>query len=53
MTVAFMVFCFFFPETNVRRPPRLAGGLRTWISVASQQLDAFGLGVGEHVGQSP
>jgi hypothetical protein len=22
MTVAFIVFCFFFPETNARRPPR-------------------------------
>jgi hypothetical protein len=21
MTVAFIVFCFFFPETNARRPP--------------------------------
>ncbi|MFF1847714.1 recombinase family protein [Streptomyces sp. NPDC058217] len=27
-TVAFIVFCFFLPETNARRPPRPAGGLR-------------------------
>jgi hypothetical protein len=26
MTVAFMVLCFFFPETNARRPPWPAGG---------------------------
>jgi hypothetical protein len=37
ITVAFIVFCFFLPETNARRPPRLAGGLRTWISVASSR----------------
>lgn len=37
MAVAFMVFCFFLPDTNARRPPRLAGGRRTWISVASNR----------------
>lgn len=35
MTVAFMVFCFFLPDTNARRPPRPAVGRRTWTSVAS------------------
>ena len=29
MTVAFIVFCFFLPETNARRPPRPAAGRRT------------------------
>lgn len=33
----FIVFCFFLPETNARRPPRPARGLRTWTSVASSR----------------
>ncbi|KOV92266.1 hypothetical protein ADL04_30860 [Streptomyces sp. NRRL B-3648] len=37
MTVALMVFCFFLPETNARRPPQPAGGRRTCISVASNR----------------
>jgi len=54
MTVAFMVFCFFFPETNARRPPRPAGRWTADLDLGGvqPQLDAFGLGVGEHVGQS-
>lgn len=32
-----MVFRFFLPGTNARRPPRLAGGLRTWIPAASSR----------------
>ncbi len=50
MRVAFIVFCLFFPETNARRPPRPAdldlGGVQA-------QLDALGLGVGEHLRQCP
>jgi hypothetical protein len=30
-----MVFIFFLPETNARRPGRRAGGRRTWISLPS------------------
>jgi len=30
-----MVFIFFLPETNARRPGRPAGGRRTWISLPS------------------
>lgn len=37
ITVAFIVFCFFLPETDARRPPRPAGGRRTWTSVASSR----------------
>jgi len=48
MTVALPVFCFVLPDTNARRPGRLAFGRRTWTVDA--QLHALG-GVGEHVGQ--
>src|SRR5205085_8614028 len=37
-TVALIVFCFFLPETYARRPGRLAGGRRTWISVPSRRM---------------
>jgi hypothetical protein len=33
--VNLMVFIFFFPDTNARRPGRCAGGRRTWISLPS------------------
>jgi hypothetical protein len=42
-----MVFCFFLPDTNARQPGRLALGL----GAVDAYLDAFGGGVGEHVGQ--
>jgi hypothetical protein len=35
MAVALMVFCFFFPDTNARRPGRPARGRRTCTSVPS------------------
>ncbi|MDO0909381.1 hypothetical protein QQM39_00425 [Streptomyces sp. DT2A-34] len=35
MTVAFLVFVFFLPETNARRPGLFAPGRRTWTSVPS------------------
>jgi hypothetical protein len=35
--VALIVFCFFLPDTNARRPGRLAFGRRTWISVPSNR----------------
>jgi hypothetical protein len=36
-TVAFLVFIFFLPETNARRPGLLARGRRTWTSVPSSR----------------
>jgi hypothetical protein len=36
-TVALIVFCFFLPDTNARRPGRLALGRWTWISVPSRR----------------
>jgi hypothetical protein len=35
--VALIVFCFFLPDTDARRPGRLARGRRTWISVPSRR----------------
>ena len=35
--VNLMVFCFFLPETNARRPGRCAFGRRTWISLPSRR----------------
>jgi hypothetical protein len=35
MAVDLMVFCFFLPDTNARRPGRLALGRRTCTSVPS------------------
>jgi hypothetical protein len=35
MTVAFLVFIFFLPETNARRPGLFARGRRTRTSVPS------------------
>jgi hypothetical protein len=35
MAVALMVFCFFFPDTNARRPGRPARGRRTCTSMPS------------------
>ena len=49
--VNLMVFCFFLPETNARRPGRPAFGGRTWISLPSSRPDAAGGGVGEYVRQ--
>ena len=50
--VNLMVFCFFLPDTNARRPGRPAFGRRTWISLPSgPQPDAAGGGVGEYVRQ--
>lgn len=37
MTVAFLVFCFFLPETKARRPGVFARGRRTWTSVPSNR----------------
>ena len=34
------VFCFFFPDTNARRPGRCAFGRRTWISLPSSRSPA-------------
>jgi hypothetical protein len=49
-----MVFCCFLPETNARRPAWCARGLRTLgLGPVKAQLDAFGRGVGHHVGQGP
>ena len=51
-TVAFLVFIFFLPETNARRPGLLARGRRTCTSVPSiRSFDALGGGVGEDVRQ--
>ncbi len=50
--VNLMVFIFFLPETNARRPGRFAGGRRTWISLpSSRSVIPHGGGVGEHVGE--
>ena len=49
-----MVFCFFLPETNARRPGRPAGGpAHLHLGAVDPQLHAFGSGVGEHVRQRP
>ncbi|MER6434397.1 hypothetical protein ABT272_43220 [Streptomyces sp900105245] len=46
------VCCLFFPETNARRPPRLARGPADLdFSRVQTQFDALGLGVDEHVRQ--
>ena len=37
MAVGFMVFCFFFPDTNTRRPGRFAAGRRTCTLVPSMR----------------
>ena len=37
MAVGLMVFCFFLPDTNARRPGRFAGGRRTCTSVPSMR----------------
>ncbi|KOG56595.1 hypothetical protein ADK75_07255 [Streptomyces virginiae] len=52
--MAFIVFCF-LPETKAWRPPRLAGGLWTYLDLrgVQPQFDAFALGVGEHIRQGP
>ena len=52
MTVAFLVFCFFLPETKARRPGLPAGRAPDLdFGAVAPQLDAPGLRVGEHVGQ--
>lgn len=47
-----MVFCFFLPETQARRPGRLAlGRLDLGLGSVDPQADPLGFGVGEHVRQ--
>ena len=44
---------FSLPETNARYPGRCALGRRAWVSMpVDPKFEAFGGGVGEHVGQS-
>jgi hypothetical protein len=52
MVVVLMVFCLRLPETNARRPGRLARGRRTWVSVSSMRSSTpAGGGVGDHICQ--
>jgi hypothetical protein len=37
IAVLLIVFCLRLPETNARRPTRLARGRRTWVSVPSMR----------------
>ncbi len=54
ITVAFIVFCFFLPDTDARRPPRPAGGRADLdLGGVQTQLDTFGLGVGKDIRQRP
>ena len=49
--VALMVFCFFLPDTNARRPGRPAGAGDLHLGAVDPQRHALGGGVGEHIGQ--
>ncbi|MFJ4674075.1 polymorphic toxin-type HINT domain-containing protein [Kitasatospora purpeofusca] len=40
--MAFIVFCFFLPETKARRPPRWEAGRRTWITTTPNGTKAVG-----------
>jgi hypothetical protein len=52
ITVAFLVFCFFLPETKARRPGFPAGGPPDLhFGAVDPQLDAFGGGIGKDAGQ--
>ena len=48
--VALIVFCFFLPDTNARRPVGLGSAD---LDLGAVQVDGepFGCGVGQHVGQ--
>ena len=50
--VELMVFRFFWPDTNARRPgPARPGAAHLHLGAVDLQLDALGGGVGEHISQ--
>ena len=53
IAVGLMVFCFFLPDTNARRPGRFAWAADLHLGAVDAQLHALGGGVGEHIGQRP
>ena len=53
MAVGLIVFCFFLPDTNARRPGRFARAADLHLGAVDAQVHALGRGVGEHVGQRP